>query len=165
MFGEEFNGMNKNTKNTIEISLPAVLIIVVLFSVFMFNDGIQEFTDSVLTAKNNSELTDDIKNKCINTYTTQAQKIINKYKKTVPQTELQKEELAKAATIAKIAGKLSESDENFVYLTYQINVNTLTHTTDIGDKKRLSYNKKELYLKTDENKLAAIKEIVAKRFS
>lgn len=167
MFKTEIDDKISAVEKTIEIPLLAVLIVVAMLSVCLFGDNLQEIAEnfSAQNLFNNKGSVNLVSNKNVNHYIKQSQVVINKYKRTIAKSDKQKEELAKATTIAKITGKLSPSDENFVLLTYGINVNTLTNTTYINNDKKLSFNERELYLKKDKNKISAINEVLTGKFS
>lgn len=151
-------------EKTIRISTSALLTVLVLLIIGLFGDNLQNSVENLCAknfSNNNANL---ISENNINYYLSQSQTIINKYKRTIASTDKQLEELAKAVTVAKIAGKLTPKDENFVYLAYRIDVDTRTNITYINDEKKLAFNEQEIYLKTDKDKLAAIKEVVAGKF-
>lgn len=164
MFAKWFGKKNENAGVKIEISSSVVLTVVIMLSIGLFGDNPQNTTGNIC-AKNSSSNYFTITNKGLNHYITQSQSIINKYKRTIASSDNQLEELTKAVTVAKISGRLNPNDERFVYLAYGINVNTLTNVTYINNEKKLVFNEEEIYLKTDKNKLSAIKEVVTGKFS
>lgn len=166
MFWAKNSTKKEKAEKIIEISLPVLLIVFTIVSMYIFSDNLLQVADNIYqNGLFNNKSTNLANNKNVNQYIKQSQVIVNKYKRTLAITDEQKEELAKAATIAKLTGQLSSDDENFVLLTYGINVNTLTYTTYINDDKKLSYNERELYLEKDKNKISAINEILVGKFS
>lgn len=147
------------------ISTSALLTVLVLLTIGLFGESLQNSVENLCAKIFSNNNLNMISENNVNYYLSQSQTIINKYKKSVASSDKQLEELAKAVTIAKIAGKLTPKDENFIYLTYRIDVDTRTNITYIKDEKKLAFNEQELYLKTDKNKLAAIKEVAAGKFS
>lgn len=149
----------------IRISTSALLTVMVLLIIGLFGENLQNSVENFCAKNFSNNNINLISENNINYYLSQSQTIINKYKRSVASTDKQLEELAKAVTVAKIAGKLTPKDEIFVYLTYRIDVDTKTNITYIKEEKKLAFNEQEIYLKTDKDKLAAIKEVVAGKFS
>lgn len=191
MFGRKNLIGAKPAEISIEISLSIVMSVVVLFLVLsLFGNNIQNiaeasglrnlfsrsnetaktFQDEQYSGKNPTETQVNVQliaDQGLNYYISNAQATIAKYKKTPPVDQAQTEDLARAATIARLAGVLSNTDMTDFYKKYKIKITTDTLNSiykTSADKASLQYNMKDGNT-TGQNLITAAKEILEKDFS
>ena len=191
----------KNAEITMEITLSAALAIVAIILVLgLFGDNLQsiavnsgiynifnrdKLTQEWGTTANKTQLglnqtpqkteeTETLADQGLEEYISDAQETIEKYKTNPPTIEAQIQDLAKAATIAKICNVLSLNDESIFYtrygiqitdrLTYDEHNNVEGYSTLITTSgKRLSFNIGSQIL--NENMLDAVKLVKERNFS
>ncbi len=177
MLSKKFFG-RKKAGITVEVTLSIVLAVLVLFltlglfsgnlKTLVENGGIQTLFDKDASADKiayNPKEGDPtatqvnvqvVAEQGLEWYLTQAQEAIQMYKENPPTTQEQIEDLAKAATIAKILGKLENADEAAFYKAYGIDIQTGRNKTFVKDKFIGYYS---------ENSLNAVKEITDAAFN
>lgn len=185
------NGINSRQAGvTVETTLSILLAVVVLFLILgLFSNNLKEMIAnsnmSRLFVNNaNSKTVNqkwgvdptktqvDVKivaDQGLDYYLTQAQQTIAKYKATPPQNESEIEDLAKAATIAKIVNGtsgLSQEDEKLFYKSYGISIDTTSaFTTKVTTvNKIISYSTGSM-LENESEKLNAVKKVTSATFN
>lgn len=184
MFEIKINTGKKSAEVSVELSLSIIMSVAVLFiglglfsknleniaiasgmkNLFNSEKAVKTFDDDAkLYAGNNPTKTQInvqlVADQGLNYYLSGAQATIKKYKATPPENQSQTEDLARAATIAKIFDILEPADETTFYKDYSINIQDTKGYVKAGDKK-LPYNYRATDLGSDSGKITLAKDIM-----
>lgn len=184
MFEIKRNTGKKSAEVSVELSLSIVMSVAVLFiglglfsknleniaiasgmkNLFNSEKAVKTFDDDAkLYAGNNPTKTQInvqlVADQGLNYYLSSAQATIKKYKATPPENQSQTEDLAKAATVARLFDILEPSDETAFYRDYGINIDENRGSVRVGNKK-LSYNSDTTNTGSDNGKIALAENIM-----